>query len=410
MVWIDSNRFRLLIERRAGAHLIPKPIMKIPSIASIASILLTTGFTIAAPEAGAAQSATEIKQAIARGNAWLKAQQKPTGQWDDEGLPAFTALALTAVVRDPNLKPGDPAPAHVEKGFTWLLAQQKEDGGIYNRGLSVYNTATALTAMVSSNNPAYAPAAVKARKHLIDNQWDIDEKGKTDNPNDGGIGYGSKKDHTDLSNTTLAIEALALSKKLIEDGKYGDQPDLDWGAAVKFVSRCQNLEETNDQEFASNDPKNKGGFIYTPGDTKAGKEDTTGGRTALRSYGSISYAGLLSLAYAKVDASDPRVVAVKEWLGKNFTIEENPGMGAEGLYYYYQAMAKALTASGVDKLKLEDGKEVDWRAQLGAKLLANQRPDGSWVNANGRWMESNPVLVTAFCVMALEELCKEQGR
>lgn len=381
--------------------------MKIPAIATIASVVLSTGISFAAPEAGETTSMAEIKAAIAKGNAWLKAQQKETGNWDDEGLPAFTALALTAASRDPNLKPGEKLPPHVEKGFAWLIAQQKEDGGIYNRGLSVYNTATSLTAMVAANNPAYGPAAVKARKHLIENQWDIGEKGKTDNPNDGGIGYGSKKDHTDLSNTTLAIEALALSKKLIEDGKYGDQPDLDWGAAIKFVSRCQNLKETNDQEYASDDPKNKGGFIYTPGDTKAGKEDTPEGRTALRSYGSISYAGLLSLIYAKVDAADPRVVAVKEWLGKNYTVEENPGMGAEGLYYYFQGMAKALTAAKVDKLRLADGKEIDWRAELGRKLLANQKPDGSWVNANGRWMESNPVLVTSYCVLALEALCKQ---
>ena len=89
----------------------------------------------------------EIRQSIARGNAWLKTQQKPGGHWDDEGTPAFTALALTAASRDPNLDRKAPFPEHMEKGFNWLLAQQKPDGGIYNRGLTVYNTATAVTAM-----------------------------------------------------------------------------------------------------------------------------------------------------------------------------------------------------------------------------------------------------------------------
>ena len=46
---------------------------------------------------------------------------------------------------DPNLDRNVKFPDHVEKGFTWLLGQQKEDGGIYNRGLSVYNTATSVT-------------------------------------------------------------------------------------------------------------------------------------------------------------------------------------------------------------------------------------------------------------------------
>ena len=345
----------------------------------------------------------EIRQSIARGNAWLVSQQKPTGHWDDEGLPAFTALALTALTRDPNLD-RTKFPEPVEKGFAWLLAQQKEDGGIYNRGLTVYNTATAVTALVAAGRETDELAIVRARKHLINQQWDIDKKEETDNGNDGGIGYGSKEDRSDMSNTYLAIEALALSKKVIEDGKHGDQPDLDWDAAVTFLSRCQNLEKTNDREWASDDAKNKGGFIYGPNETKAGEEKLPNGRTALRSYGSISYAGLLSFIYAKVSASDPRVIAVKEWLGKNYTLDENPGMGAQGLYYYYQTMSKALGAANVGMLELEGGKQADWRRDLGEKILASQREDGSWVNANGRWMESNPVLVTAYTVISLEQI------
>ncbi len=346
----------------------------------------------------------EISVAIARGNAWLKTQQKADGHWDDDGLPAFTALALSAASRDPNLDRKSPLPEHIDKGFNWLLAQQKADGGIYNRGLNVYNTATAVTAMVSSEQEKFESAIVKARKHLIDQQWDVDKKDENDNANDGGIGYGSKNDRSDMSNTYLAIEALALSKKVIEDGKHGDQPDLDWDSAVGFISRCQNLEATNDREWASDDAKNKGGFIYGPNETKAGEEKLPDGRTALRSYGSISYAGLLSFVYAKVSANDPRVVAVKEWLGKNYTIQENPGMGAEGLYYYYQTMSKALTAANVDNLKLADGKEADWRLDLGNKILSSQRENGSWVNDNGRWMESNPVLVTAYTVLSLAQI------
>ena len=118
----------------------------------------------------------------------------------------------------------------------------------------------------------------------------------------------------------------------------------------------------------------------------------------------MSYAGLLSFIYAKLSAEDPRVIAVKEWLGKNYTVEENPGMGAQGLYYYYQTMAKALTAANVDQLQLESGKKADWRTELANKLLSAQREDGSWVNSNGRWMESNPTLVTSYTVLALEQI------
>jgi squalene-hopene/tetraprenyl-beta-curcumene cyclase len=370
-------------------------------------ILLTTviGHAAECTPARYASLKQEMSQAIARGNAWLKTQQKPEGNWDDGGIPAFTALALTAATRDPNIDPKAAFPEHIEKGFTWLLAQQKEDGGIYNRGLSVYSTATSLTALVAASREGYEGAMVKARKHLIDNQWDIGNKKETDNVNDGGVGYGSNNSHTDMSNTWLAIEALALSKKIIEDNKHGEQPDLDWDAAVKFLSRQQNLEETNDQTWASSDPKNKGGFIYGPGESKAGEDKLPDGRVALRSYGSMSYAGLMSFIYAKVKADDPRVIAVKEWLGKNYTIQENPCMGDQGLFYYYQTMAKALSVANINTLKLADGTEADWRKDLGEKLLSTQTCDGSWLNKNGRWMESNPVLVTAYTILSLEQIC-----
>ncbi|MGC4014623.1 MAG: terpene cyclase/mutase family protein [Luteolibacter sp.] len=347
----------------------------------------------------------EIKQAIARGNAWLKSQQKEDGHWDDDGIPAFTALALTAATRDPNADVKKNTPEYVAKGYDWLIKQQKEDGGIYNRGLSTYNTATSITALVVLGKKDYDPTIVRARKHLIGQQWDTGEKGKTDNPNDGGVGYGAgtNKDHDDLSNTWLAIEAISLSSEIVSDGKFGDQPDLDWKAAETFLSRCQNLSASNDQPWVSEDEKNKGGFVYSPTGSKA--EDTLpDGKKALRSYGSMSYAGLLSMIYAKVSADDPRVKAVKEWLGKNYTVSENPGLGTSGQSYYYQTMTKALSAANIASLKLADGKDADWRKDVADKLLSLQQGDGSWKNTDGKWMESNPVLVTAYSLLALEQV------
>ena len=295
----------------------------------------------------------EMKEAIARGNAWLAKQQQEDGHWDNAEMPAFSALALTAAVRDPAVDKKKELPDPIYKGFDWLLKQQKEDGGIYNKGLSVYNTALSVTALTAADKELYVPAILKGRKHLVGEQWDTGKKKEADGQYDGGIGYGSKNDRSDMSNTYFAIEAMALSKKVVQDGS--GEPDLDWKAALTFLSRCQNLPGSNDQPWASDDEKNKGGFVYNPGETKAGEDKLPDGRTALRSYGSISYAGLLSLIYAKLGPDDPRVKAVKEWLGKNYTMEENPGMGAAGLFYYYQTMSKALSAAGIDKLKLQDG-------------------------------------------------------
>ena len=71
-------------------------------------------------------------------------------------------------------------------------------------------------------------------------------------------------------------------------------------------------------------------------------------------------------------------------------------------------MAKGLTAAGVKTLKTPDGKTVDWRAELTAKLLSLQKPDGSWSSENGRFMEKDPNLVTTYCLLALAWLAEEK--
>ena len=205
---------------------------------------------------------------------------------------------------DPN-RDGKPAP-HIESGYAWLLTNQKDDGGIYGKGLASYNTSTAIMALLARGSEGDEPAILKARAFLINQQTDWGVKGETDDKFDGGVGYGSSYAHSDLSNTYLALEALAKTRHIAKDGPHGKQPELDWKAALQFVSRCQNLEETNDQEFASDDPDNKGGFIYFPGDSKAGEQELPDGAVALRSYGSMSYAGLLSLIYADLEPDDPQ--------------------------------------------------------------------------------------------------------
>ena len=135
----------------------------------------------------------------------------------------------------------------------------------------------------------------------------------------------------------------------------------------------------------------------------AGSEtNATNGRVALRSYGSISYGGMLSYIYANLKRDDPRVVAVFDWLRANYTLDENPGMGPQGLYFYLHTMTKALTALGVEELELKDGRKLDWRREVAMKLLNLQQRDGSWSNDNARWWEKDPALITSYAVLALE--------
>ena len=47
--------------------------------------------------------------------------------------------------------------------------------------------------------------------------------------------------------------------------KEGDDFDLDWDAAISFVSKCQNLSSTNKEKWVSSHKDDRGGFIYFPG-------------------------------------------------------------------------------------------------------------------------------------------------
>jgi squalene-hopene/tetraprenyl-beta-curcumene cyclase len=376
-----------------------------------AVVLFSSGFTVAI----AAEPLTthdislrnEVLRAVDRGFAWLQSNQNSNGWWSTPDQPAITALALTAFKAAPNRAYASNEPPWLKKGYAFVLSCVQPDGGIHRTNLVTYNTSISMIALLAANRQEYEPLILKARQFLVGLQTDAGERGKAD-VFDGGVGYGSKYQHSDMGNTAAALEALYYSKRLLEDKGLTDARDLNWSAAIKFLQNCQNLPGYNKQSWVSDDPKHRGGFIYYPGHSMAGAEtNASTGRLALRSYGSISYAGLLSYIYASLARDDPRVVAVFDWLRRNYTLDENPGMGPQGLFYYYHTMTKALTVYDADKLDLSDGRTVDWRKEIVMRLINLQQRDGSWSNDNGRWWEKDPALVTAYALLSLEMIARE---
>ena len=343
----------------------------------------------------------EIQLAIDKGLRFLKTQQKDDGSWSDAdpNHPALTALPLVAFQREPSGRYLKEQPEFMRKGYAFIRTKAQPDGGIYTKGLSNYNTSTALMALLNSGNPKDEPMLKAAKDFIVSQQ----AKGLTDPSLDGGISYGptgTSRQHPDLDNHLVGLEALRAyqaARKNVE----GEGKQLNWQAAIEFINRCQNLPATNKEKWVSGDEQNKGGFVYFPGDSKAGEMKLPDGRLALRSYGSMSYAGLLSFIYADVKKDDQRVVAALDWLKKIYTLKENPGMERAGLFYYYHLMTKALAAADVKTLETPKGK-VDWASELALKLINTQAGDGSWVNDTARWMEKDPVLVTTYCVLSLE--------
>lgn len=340
----------------------------------------------------------EVRLSIDRSLAWLKEQQKPEGWWSKQEHPAITGLVLMAFQREPSGKYLQKNEM-MENGYAYLRSNAKPDGGIYQSGLANYNTSVSMMALLASPVDEDEQIAAKARNYIVQNQARGMEKPETD----GGIGYGTtgvspKRGHPDLDNTLVALEALEAFRSAHPNIEF--ETDLNWDAAVDFIQRCQNLPSENPR--ASTDPANRGGFVYYPGFSNADPADDGTKPRPLRSYGTMTYAGLLSFIYADMRKDSAPVQAALDWLKKNYSLEENPGMGARGLYYYYHLMAKGLAVSGTEYFETSDGKKVEWARALGEKLISLQKGDGHWVNTEGRWMETDPVLVTAYCTLALE--------
>lgn len=332
----------------------------------------------------------ETREAIAKGAAWLQKNQRPDGTWSETNTPALTALPLWALAASGR---GDCA-TNVARAVAFLLRCQQPDGGIYVKnpdrpggGLGNYNTCVCIAALYATGRKDLMPAVLRARSYIAASQH------LGDDLHNGGFGYdnAAPRLYTDLNNTAFALDAMRRTQAA-EDFRPAGQKraDVNWDAALNYVTSMQ-----------AKDGETRGGFIYNKFDPKGGLATNAAGRIALRAYGSMSYAGLLSLLHANLSRGDPRVRAALDYASRFWTVDENPGQGQQGLYFYLNVMARALNVAKVDKLPNPEG-EIAWREDVLRKVVELQQPDGSWQNDNNHWWENDPVLATAYSLLTLE--------
>jgi squalene-hopene/tetraprenyl-beta-curcumene cyclase len=362
-------------------------------------VVTLSAFSPPAAIAADESAAKKYQQMVDKAIVFLATRgQADDGSFNAAAGPAVTALVTAGVLRH-GRSPEDPL---VAKALRYLERFVRDDGGIYGDGSNNknYETCIAIVCFKEANrNGKYDALLKKADQFVKSYQWGSVGDTGPDDVKYGGAGYGRTGDRPDLSNTSFLVDALRAA------GNGSDSEAMQ--RALIFVSRCQNLESRhNTTPFAAK--LNDGGFYYTPaagGNSQAGNDETTGG---LRSYASMTYAGLKSMIYAGVNKDDERVKAALTWLAKHYSVESNPGMpdGSQGLYYYYQTFAKALSALGEDTFVDEKGVKHDWRTDLIDALASRQRPDGSWFNENKRWLEGDANLSTGYALLALS-YCKK---
>jgi squalene-hopene/tetraprenyl-beta-curcumene cyclase len=371
----------------------------------------------------------KANDAIERGIAYLRSTQNDDGSWSPRVGPAITALSVRVMLDRPDIGVDDPA---VAKGLDYILDKAKPSGAIHDGILKNYNTAICLSALSRvDGDPSIAKVVEKATRYLKGLQWqpassdtaNSERIADEDHPYFGGAGYGHGG-RPDMSNTNLMIQALRDAGVACTDPAYK--------RAVKFISRTQGVPQN---DMHGDKIEQDGGFIYSttlnaelPGvpESKANPElmdkaveMQEAGKSietirqqmrGLRTYGSITYAGLKSYIYAmpaQLQRDDPRVQAALDWVRKNYTLEHNPGMPEDmkhqGQYYYYMTFARALNAWGSSTITPADGQSHDWANDLVDALVTRQHDDGSWSNTQAdRWMEDNKDLVTGYALIALE--------
>jgi len=349
-------------------------------------LLVRTGF---GEETKSAFPAKDFEKSVSKGLDYLATKgQAADGSFSKQVGIGITAIATTAFLRH-GRSPDDPV---VKKSLKYLEEFVQATGGIHAPGgkMMTYETCVTILCFASANkDKRYDKLLAKADKFLHDLPFDSQEGHEKSSTSFGGTGYGGQG-RPDLSNTAFFVEAVRGL------GHGADDPAIQ--NALIFISRCQNLESPhNTTPLAAK--INDGGFYYSPvvGD-KEREEAAVGG---LRSYGAMSYSGLKSMIFAGLKKDDPRVKAVLTWVGKNYDVSRNPGMGEAGLFYYYLTFAKALDALGESSITDAKGTKHDWRTDLVTELARRQRDDGGWVNTNSQWMEGDANLCTSLALVAL---------
>jgi squalene-hopene/tetraprenyl-beta-curcumene cyclase len=342
------------------------------------------------PRPGDAERKSVTDKAIG----YLRTQQGEDGSFSKKlGGPGVTALVLAAALRN-GVSADDPL---VVKALKYLENSTQKDGGIYEKILPNYTTSVAVLALREANQEGkYAGLIERAAKFLKGLQYDEEHSIDASRPEYGGAGYDGKS-RPDLSNTQFFIEALAAA------GVGKDDPAMK--RAIVFLGNSQNVPgEHNKQDWAKKvSEEDRGGFVYSPVPGSRKNQTPEGG---LRSEGAMTYAGLKSFLHAGVEKNDPRVQAAIGWIRRNYTVDEHPGQGKAGLFYYYHTFAKAMDAMKEgDTFRDAKGKEHPWRRELFDVLKAKQSADGSWSNPDDKFFEGDGNLCTAFSLLAIS-YCK----
>ena len=310
-----------------------------------------------------ALSPEKIQRSIEKARDWLIREQEPDGSWECSMRTEDTRVGATSLVMlalaNAGVGPGEPA---LRKSLDWLRRQTPEE-----------------TYSVSLQTMVLAMLSPDADRAIIQRNADLLGASQvTQGPAAGSWSYGKGKGTGDNSNSQFALLALH------EAARAGAQvrPDV-WVKAQQHWVSCANGD---------------GSWGYTIGNSGGSGSMTCAGIASVwitsEHIGTPAARAAADTVSCCGGASSPKALERGlDWLGKHFTVRENPGAGQTWHYYYLYGLERV----GRFTARRFIGK-ADWYLE-GARMFVSTQDAFSGAFRGGRI--EDPVVATSFALLFL---------
>jgi hypothetical protein len=378
-----------------------------------------------------------IEQAIEKGAAWLKTKQLPDGSWGIGNNPTYggagtayeprngiAALVLFALLKS-DVHPTDPV---ITKGFAFLEKQGAVPTHTYESSVMIlaYDALAQgriqATAKAKIKQPARRRAFIKKSRQQSGKWLSKKERAQIKRLVDflvvnqsarGGWRYGpnmSDVGHSeDVSSTQFVLLGLMAGSRL---GLQNKQHEKVFLKTLGFLHSAQEKDGPalaaqavggtgggSEKSFVVREGDKARGFPYIPGaPEKDGK--VVGSMTAAGTVSLILCKAVLkrNVRYRKTLAArtDRGIFDGLAWLDHHWTVDQNPGIGHNRVYYYLYGLERVGVLGSVEFI----GKH-HWYAEGAGVLVNAQEADGHW-NTHTE-VEPTDIIDTCYALLFLKK-------
>jgi Domain of unknown function (DUF4159)/Prenyltransferase and squalene oxidase repeat len=330
----------------------------------ILALFICPGSAIAQPVPGLRQPATakDVQKAIDRTVEYLIGTQLPDGGWKEpfefyeRGVSSLVTLALLNAGEDPQSP-------HMSRALSYITSKALD---------KTYTVSLQTMAMCTANPDLYARQIERNVLWLMDRQV-----------NDGGWDYGDGQNRSDPSNSQFALLALHEAQR-VNARMPEDKRKKSFDRARSYWYRLQNADGSYNYDatpLGSMTCAGIGSLIIV-----GSQSDQLGASAANK----IQCCG-------QSDENQQRLERAITWMGRNFSVDRNPGLSAGFYFYYMYGLERAGRLSGRRFFVDHQGQNRDWYREGCRMIIRQQIANGSFLGPDSHSSYSD----TAFALLFL---------